>query len=93
MKEPIKGYCNMCLQGNEVRNVGLFTNGSEGTNLCHDCEMRVVDFIRMNGREAVVQRIARFRKERKDGKHPTRPTKLDSSYRSIRGPLAFYQLI
>jgi hypothetical protein len=58
----------MCLQGNEVRDINLYTNGSEGTRLCHDCEMKVVDFIRMSGREAVVQKIAKFRKEKGNGR-------------------------
>lgn len=67
MNEPFIGYCNMCLQGRMVHNVNLYTNGSEGTNLCHSCEMKVVEFIRANGREAVVQKIAKFRKEKANG--------------------------
>lgn len=67
MNEPFKGYCNMCLQGSEVRNVNLYTRGSEGTNLCHSCEMAIVEFIRSRGREAVFQKIAKLRKEKANG--------------------------
>jgi CRISPR-associated protein Cas8b1/Cst1 subtype I-B len=66
MKEPIDGYCRMCLRPDKVRNINLYTNGSEGTNLCHSCEMKVGEFIRFNGREAVVKKIAKFRKEKSD---------------------------
>lgn len=68
VNEPFNGYCNMCIQGGKVRNVNLYTNGSEGTNLCHDCEIKVVDFIRSNAREAVTQKIIRLRKEKAGGK-------------------------
>jgi hypothetical protein len=67
MKEPIDGYCRMCLRPDKVRNINLYTNGSEGTDLCHSCEMKVVEFIRFNGREAVVQKITLLRKEKANG--------------------------
>lgn len=37
--------CDMCLKVKETTHFNLYTSGSEGTNLCHKCEMAVVDFI------------------------------------------------
>jgi hypothetical protein len=44
--------CNICCTSEDikndiiVRNIPLYTIGSEGTNLCHQCEMIVVKFLR-----------------------------------------------
>ena len=47
MRERREGRCNMCCQQDiMIRNINLYTNGSEGTELCHPCEMIVVNFIR-----------------------------------------------
>lgn len=41
------GRCDMCLEENvEVRHINLYTRGSEGTTVCHSCEMSLVDFVR-----------------------------------------------
>jgi len=43
-------YCTVCRQeedkDNDVQAFNLYVEGSEGTNLCFTCEMKVVEFIR-----------------------------------------------
>ena len=39
--------CRVCGDESvELRNINLYTNGSEGTWMCHLCEMAVVAFVR-----------------------------------------------
>lgn len=52
-------YCDICNEVGETRYFDLFTIGSEGTRLCHTCEMLVVEFIRKKKREALTERIAK----------------------------------
>lgn len=52
MRDPIQDTCDMCLRDEKVRHVNLYTKGSEGTLLCHHCEMRLVDLIRSERSEA-----------------------------------------
>jgi len=47
MKEKELGQCSMCYQQDVmVRYINLYITGSEGIELCHPCEMVVVEFIR-----------------------------------------------
>jgi hypothetical protein len=39
-------YCTICDSEEQVRPINLYTIGSEGTYLCHKCEMLVVEYIR-----------------------------------------------
>ena len=39
-------YCTICEELKTTRYIALYVAGSEGTNLCHKCEMLVVGFIR-----------------------------------------------
>lgn len=57
MKESIDGFCYVCRKSGKVRNINLYTVGSEGTDLCHDCEMNVVEFLRAKARSAVRTKI------------------------------------
>ena len=52
-------YCTICDKERETKYIDLFVIGSEGTRLCHDCEMRVVEFIRSQMSVALQQRIER----------------------------------
>jgi hypothetical protein len=53
------GLCDMCLETKEkTTHFALYISGSEGANLCHDCEMLVVEFIRENARAALKRRRA-----------------------------------
>jgi len=69
MNKSYKGRCSMCLIETEVRNIDLYTNGSEGTDLCHNCEMVVVNFINsfssriMDARRDVYRRIKKIHKK------------------------------
>jgi len=39
--------CSICDSDKEVKNLGvIYTIGSEGTNLCIDCRIRVSNYIR-----------------------------------------------
>lgn len=42
--------CTICDKVKETRYLDLFVTGSEGTRLCHECEMLVVEFIRSEQR-------------------------------------------
>ena len=46
MKEHLDGTCDMCHTDRQVKNINIYTKGSEGTNLCYDCEMLVIKYIR-----------------------------------------------
>ena len=47
MSEPFLGHCSVChVSPIEVRHVNLYVFGSEGWYVCHECEMKVVAFIR-----------------------------------------------
>ncbi len=56
--------CDICDNIEDTRYFDLFTIGSEGTRLCHDCEMLVVEFIRDRQRAALRQRIAKRKKDK-----------------------------
>jgi len=44
----MKMRCMMCPNENiTVKHFPLYTIGSEGTYLCHDCQLLVTDFVRM----------------------------------------------
>jgi hypothetical protein len=47
--------CSMCLKIKRTIHFNLYISGSEGTELCHDCEMLV---IRENARDAFRERKA-----------------------------------
>ena len=38
--------CNICREKAKCRYFDLFVSGSEGIQLCHECEMLVIKFIR-----------------------------------------------
>ena len=55
--------CSMCDEVHDTRYIDLFVTGSEGTRLCHDCEMMVVEFIRDKQRLTLEQRIRKAKGE------------------------------
>ena len=55
--------CDICDEVSETRYFDLFTIGSEGTRLCHDCEMLVVEFVREQQRLTLKRRIAKHKGE------------------------------
>ena len=43
------GLCRICGKKHpheEIRNLNIYAFGSEGVNICHSCEMSVVEFLR-----------------------------------------------
>ena len=42
----MNGTCRLCGETKEVRHVNLFVFGSEGLWICHDDEMKLVEFAR-----------------------------------------------
>jgi len=39
--------CMICHDNKkETRYISLFVTGSEGLTICHDCEMKIVEFVR-----------------------------------------------
>ena len=45
----------------EIRNINLYVIGSEGLNVCHDCEVQIVEFCRSMIRTATKARMAGYR--------------------------------
>ncbi len=45
------GTCMICKVHAEVRHIPLYVIGSEGLWLCHACEMRIVEFVRIMMRQ------------------------------------------
>jgi len=54
-------YCTICDKERETRYIDLFVTGSEGTRLCHDCEMLVVEFVRKEN-----ERLRKFAVHKQD---------------------------
>jgi len=55
--------CTICDKTRETRYIDLFVEGSEGSRLCHDCEMLVVEFVREEKRTTLQQAIKKAREE------------------------------
>jgi len=59
---PLGLLCRACgAPAGEVRNINLYVIGSEGLNVCHDCEMQIVEFCRSMIRTATKARMAGYR--------------------------------
>ena len=59
------GRCYACQEDKPVRWKNLYTIGSEGTWLCMECEMKVVNMLRNMARDATRARIKRFKEQRR----------------------------
>ena len=44
--DTVKAECRICHVIEECRHVNLYVVGSEGLMLCHECEMRIVEYVR-----------------------------------------------
>lgn len=42
----MRGYCTICDKEEEVRMIEIYIIGAERTNLCHGCEMMLVETVR-----------------------------------------------
>ena len=58
------GRCYACGEDKPVRWKNLYTIGSEGTNLCIECEIAVVNFVRQMAITSVIARKEKFKEER-----------------------------
>jgi ribosome-binding protein aMBF1 (putative translation factor) len=38
--------CAICPSTEATRHINLYVNGSEGLNVCHNCEMKIVEYVR-----------------------------------------------
>ena len=65
MKEDHEpGRCYACGEDKPVRWKNLYTIGSEGTNLCIECEIQVVNFVRKMAILSVMARKEKFKEKR-----------------------------
>lgn len=46
MECRVRGECRICGNMDDLRHINLYVTGSEGLDICHDCEMRLVEFVR-----------------------------------------------
>lgn len=62
----MKDFCSICWIYEEVKHLPIYVRGSEGIELCHDCEMLLVDFINnlinLSGRVRKVDALVRLGK-------------------------------
>ncbi len=56
-------HCTICDELATTRYIDLYTVGSEGTRLCHDCEMLVVEFIRDKKRSALQEKMRKHKEK------------------------------
>lgn len=42
----VKGTCMICGEDKSIRHIDLYVFGSEGLRACHDCEMKLVEFVK-----------------------------------------------
>lgn len=62
------GKCYICKENKPVRWKNLYTIGSEGTNLCIECEMKVVNFVCNLARKTNKEKVGKI-KELKNGRN------------------------
>jgi len=66
MKEDHEpGRCYACGQDKPVRWKNLYTIGSEGTNLCMECELKVVNMLRKMAMGATLAKKEEFKAKRR----------------------------
>jgi hypothetical protein len=54
----------MCRHKKELRNIDLYVIGSEGLNVCHGCEMSIVEFVRDKMGEGMTAHKEAWKKSR-----------------------------
>jgi len=64
-EEHEPGHCYACGQDKPVRWKNLYTIGSEGTNLCMECELVVVNLLRKMAGEAMLRKRDEYVAKRK----------------------------
>lgn len=61
--------CMICSGTNEVRNIDLYIIGSEGLNVCHQCEMLIVKYINGLRTVAAATKINFMKQQKKRNKN------------------------
>ena len=59
------GRCYACGRDKPVRWKNLYTIGSEGTDLCMECELKVVNMLRRMARDAMLAKRDEYRAKRR----------------------------
>ena len=59
------GTCYGCRKDTNVRHKNLYPDGSEGCELCIDCEMTLVELLRNMSRKAHVRKKKEFKAKKK----------------------------
>jgi hypothetical protein len=84
------GHCFICKTEQEIRNIDLYVIGSEGLNLCHPCEMNLIEHIRSLAGQATEKKKQDFLAKRKEeGKQKVRELILgaiDKKWEEIKNP-------
>lgn len=60
-----EGTCLVCHEQTSVRTKNLYTIGSEGTDMCHKCEMKVVRFVQDLMRQGQLERKTAYMEKRR----------------------------
>jgi len=55
------GTCRVCDKSDKVRNKNLYVFGSEGLDVCHGCEMKIVEFVNKLRREHATARMLKYK--------------------------------
>ena len=55
----IEGHCHVCSEIKAITHHEIYHIGSEGLDICQECELKVIDFIRSMQRERVRHRKTR----------------------------------
>ena len=64
MDEYKIGVCFACREEKKVRHKNLYPNGSEGCELCIDCELEVVNFLRRLSTAACKEKKEEFKRKK-----------------------------
>jgi hypothetical protein len=63
------GYCMICRNDKEeTRHISLYVIGSEGLDICHECEMRIVEFARELMGEELNKKLNEWKRKNQNGK-------------------------
>jgi hypothetical protein len=61
--EYYQGRCDICGKDTEVRHKNIWLIGSEGTDMCWDCEKAMIDFLNNRKRAFTVIKLEKLRQK------------------------------
>ena len=56
--------CMLCLEEKECRYIDLYIIGSEGLQVCHSCEMKLVEYARSLRSKQSIKRMEEYKKKK-----------------------------